>query len=195
MTKINYALENVSSDMVKAYGRDLGISTKAAINICNTLRGMDAQKALRLLDNVIAKRQAIAYTRFTDGVGHRKGPMAAGRFPVKAAQAIKATIKSAIANAANQGLAEDLKIVHICAHKAATPFHQGRQRRRAMKRSHVEVALKEVAEVKVVKKAAPKKAAPKKTEAKAPVKEAPVKEAEPATQSMDKQEAVTGEAK
>ena len=180
MAKLNYAFQNSSSDTVKAYGRDLSISMKASVNICNTIRGMDAQKAIAHLDQVIVKKQAIAFTRFTDGVGHRKGPMAAGRFPVKAAQAIKGVIASAVANAANQGMADDLKIVHICAHKAATPFHQGRQRRRAMKRSHIEVVLKEVAE----KKKAPAKKAPKaapnpaEKKAEAPKKEAP-KVAEP----------------
>lgn len=150
MAKANYST-TIQQDMARAYGRDLSISTKASINICTTLRGMVAQKAIDHLDAVVAKKQAIAFTRFTDGVGHRKGAMASGRFPVKAAKDIQAVIKSAVANAANKGLSEELKIDHICAHKAATPFHQGRQRRRAMKRTHIEVAVKEIAAKKPAK--------------------------------------------
>ncbi len=143
MTKTNYAFQKFGSDCAKAYGRDLGISTKASINVCKALRGLSVEKAVAYLDNVIALKVPIAYTRFTDGVGHRKGNFAAGRFPVKAAKAIKEIILSASANAAHQGLGDDLKIVHLCAHKASTPFHQGRQRRRAMKRTHIEVVVQE----------------------------------------------------
>ncbi|MBT3463440.1 hypothetical protein HN451_00510, partial [archaeon] len=53
-------------------------------------------------------------------------------------------IKSAESNALNKGLnTNDLVITHICAHKASTPYHSGRQRRRKMKRSHIEVVVKE----------------------------------------------------
>jgi hypothetical protein len=66
-------------------------------------------------------------------------------------------------------------IVHICAHRAATPLHQGRQRRRAMKRTHIELVLKEME----VKSAPVKKAAAKKAEAKPEVKTpAPAKKPE-----------------
>jgi len=138
-----YAFQNFSEDMARAYGRDLDISTKAAINICAALRGKDAQTAIAYLGRVMIEKQAVPFKRFTDGVGHRKGKMASGRYPFKASKAIKKVIESAVLNAANKGLAEELKIVHICAHKAATPFHQGRQRRRAMKRTHIEVVLQE----------------------------------------------------
>ena len=143
MVATAYAFQNFSEDMARAYGRNLDISTKAAINVCTALRGKDAQTAIAYLGRVMAEKQAVPFKRFTDGVGHRKGKMASGRYPFKASKAIKELIESAVANAANKGLAEDLKIVHLCAHKAATPFHQGRQRRRAMKRTHIEVVLQE----------------------------------------------------
>ncbi len=144
MTKATYAFENFGHDTTSAYGRSLSISTKTSINICTHIRGWRASKAIAFLDDVALGKQAVPFRRFTDGVGHRKGKMAAGRYPNKASKAIAAIIRSAISNAANKGLDEDLKIVHICAHKAATPFHQGRQRRRAMKRTHIEVVLKEI---------------------------------------------------
>lgn len=138
-----YAFEKFSQDMARAYGRSLDISLKASINICSALRGKDAAAALVYLDEVIAKQRAVPFRRFTDGVGHRRGKLAAGRYPFKAAKSIRSIVAAAVANAANKGLAEELSIVHICAHKASTPFHQGRQRRQAMKRTHIEVVLQE----------------------------------------------------
>lgn len=171
MTKATYAFKDFGHDTTSAYGRSLSISTKSSVNICSHIRGWRASRAVAFLDDVALGKQAVPFRRFTDGVGHRKGKMAAGRYPNKASKAIAAVIRSAISNAANKGLDEDLKIIHICAHKAATPFHQGRQRRRAMKRTHIEVVLKEI-----VHKEKPKKL-PKKPEAK-PVEEKsePVKE-------------------
>ncbi|MCF7798726.1 50S ribosomal protein L22 [Candidatus Woesearchaeota archaeon] len=148
----NYTFKNVGSDTAKAYGSNLDISVKTAINICNKVRGMNADKAIAFLARVERKEEAVPFTRFTDGVGHRPG-MASGRYPLKAARAIGDVIKSALSNAANKGLAEELKLIHICAHKAATPMHQGRQRRRVMKRTHIEVVLQEVE----VKEKSPKK--------------------------------------
>jgi ribosomal protein L22 len=106
---------------------------------------MTAQKAIAFLERVQTKQEPVPFTRFTDGVGHKPG-MAAGRYPINAAKEISGLIKSAVANAANQGFGEELKIVHICAHKAGTPMHQGRQRRRVMKRTHIEIVLKEMEE-------------------------------------------------
>ncbi len=157
-----YAFKNDGNDTAKAYGSNLDISVKTSINICNKIRGLDAQKAIVLLARVQNKEEAIPFTRFTDGVGHRRG-MASGRYPLKASAAISDIIKSAVANAANKGLAEELEIVHICAHKAGSPMHQGRQQRRAMKRTHIEVVLKE-SEVKA-------KPAKKKAEAKSKSKQ------------------------
>jgi large subunit ribosomal protein L22 len=175
MAKANYAFNNFGSDTAKAYGSNLDISTKTSVNVCTMLRGMTVSKAITKLQNVIDFKEAVPFTKFDGGVGHRKGNMAAGRYPQKASKAILSLINSAVANAANKGLADELMIVHICAHRAATPLHQGRQRRRAMKRTHIELVLKEME----VKSAPVKKAAAKKAEAKPEVKTpAPAKKPE-----------------
>lgn len=161
MTKTNYAYKNLDNHTAKAFGKDLGISTKVSVNIAKKLRGMKTNKAVAYLERVAKLTQAVPFTRFTDGVGHRKGKMASGRFPVKAATEIKAVLKSAISNAANLNMSEDLVIESIIANKAANRFHFGRQRRRAMKSTHIEIVLREVEET-----AKPKsKATEKKVEA------------------------------
>ncbi|MCA9477520.1 MAG: 50S ribosomal protein L22 [Nanoarchaeota archaeon] len=155
MTKANYAYNDLNEHTASAYGRSLHISTKVSINICNALRYKSVDKAIAYLDDVIAMKRAVPFTRFTDGVGHRRGPMAAGRYPIKAAEIIRDLIKSAASNAENKGFSEELKIVHLCAHKASTPMRQGRQRRRSAKRTHVEVVVKEQANAKAKTKAKP----------------------------------------
>lgn len=144
MSKPNYSTKNFDESCARAYGRNLPISTKTSVEICNFLRGKSYSEAVKLLEEVLVYKRAIPFTRFMNGVGHRKGDMAAGRYPQKASLLIKELFESAKANANNKGLSDELKIVHLCAHKASCPFHQGRQRRRMMKRTHVEVVLKEI---------------------------------------------------
>lgn len=144
MSKPNYAYKNMTEQSAKAYGRNLPISTKTSIEICSHLRGMTFDRAVTVLTNVLQLKQAIPFTRFMDGVGHRKGNMAAGRYPQKGSQLIKDLLMSAKSNAENKGLSDSLVVAHICAHKAATPFHNGRQKRRVMKRTHIEIVLEEV---------------------------------------------------
>lgn len=167
MTKTNYSYKNLDNHTAKAFGKDLGISTKSSINIAKKLRGMKTKKAVAYLERVTELTQAVPFTRFTDGVGHRKGKMASGRFPVKAAEAINGVLKSAIANAANLNMSENLVIESIIANKAGNRFHFGRQRRRAMKQTHIEIVLREVEEKAApVKAEKPKVTSPKKEESK-----------------------------
>ncbi|MFP4523033.1 MAG: 50S ribosomal protein L22 [Candidatus Nanoarchaeia archaeon] len=174
-TKYSFQKENAST--AKAYGRDLPISTKAAINICKAIRGKSLEKAENILADVLSFKRPIAFTRFTDGVGHRRGAFASGRYPKKAVREILSVLMGAKTNAANIGLSEDLVLVHVCAHKASSPLHQGRQRRREMKRTHVEVILEEASN------SQSKKSSTKKTSKKAAKK----KSSEPAKKEDSKQ--------
>ena len=170
---VKYAFQKFDNHCAKASGQALPISVKSAINICNKIKGMDAQKAVAYLHEVAQLNAAVPFTRFTDGVGHRRGNMASGRYPVKAAQAIANVLKGAIANAEAKNFDEKLTIIHINANKAARPMHQGRQRRREMKRTHVEIVLKETTSLAEMKKVVPKKAAVKKEKEEQKAKPAP----------------------
>ncbi len=129
--------------MARAAGRDLSISTKQSIEICNNIRKKPLKQAKRILEDAITQRRAIRYTRFNKNIGHKPG-MAAGRYPVKAATNILAILKSAEANAQVKGLnTGNLALIHASAHKAARPMHYGRQRGTLMKRTHVEIVLQE----------------------------------------------------
>ncbi|HII72272.1 TPA: 50S ribosomal protein L22 [Candidatus Woesearchaeota archaeon] len=147
MTDIKYAFKDFEKDlMARASGRDLDISTKQAIEICSFLRNKKLQRAKQILKNVMEKKEAIPFKRFTDGLGHKRGNIAAGRFPFKASSRMLKLLESVEANAQSKGLnTSDLEIIHICANIAHRPMHHGRQSRRLFKRTHVEVVVKETA--------------------------------------------------
>ncbi len=179
MTDHKYAFQGFNKElMARALGRDLGISAKQSIEICNYLRKRKLTQAKLLLAEVIVKKRAIPFKRFTNGLGHRSGKLASGRYPIKACTAILKLLELIEANAQTKGLnTNELEIIHICAHKAHSPVHYGRNQGREFKRTHVEVVVQEtVAKTKKTtekKKTEPKPA--KTTEKENSVKEESVK--------------------
>lgn len=167
MADYRYSYNGTQEGIAKGVLKDGAVSTKVSIEMCNFLRGRDTKAAKAILERTLKMEQAIPFKRFTDGVGHRKGKhMASGRYPQKASQAFLDLIKLVENNAQQKGLSEELIIVHLAAHQASTPYHFGRQSRRKMKRTHVELVLKEdTRKPKVAKKVAEKKVEVK-TEAK-----------------------------
>lgn len=129
----------------KVTGRNLAISPKTAMMVCAFLRGRKLSAAKRILEDVIHQRQAVPYTRFTDGVGHRRSIAAAGRYPLKASKEILMLLKSCEANAVDQGMTGDLRIAEIRANRASSPMRYGRHSRREAKRAHVYLTLEEIA--------------------------------------------------
>ncbi|MBI4738231.1 50S ribosomal protein L22 [Candidatus Woesearchaeota archaeon] len=147
MAQAKYAFQGYNQGMMaRAIGRDLDVSPKQAIEICNRLRRKSLTRAKQILQDAITMRKPIEFTRFTNGLGHKPGHMAAGRYPIKASQTILALLESAEVNAQSKGLnTSNLAIIHLCAHRANEPFHPGRQRRSQMKRAHIEVVMQEAA--------------------------------------------------
>lgn len=145
MSDQRYAFKDYSKEtMARVLGKSLPISTKESVMICNALRHKRVKRCLTLLQNVIEQKEAIPYTRFNRDTAHRPGKMAAGRYPEKACGEILALMKSAVANAQFKGFnTENLEVIHVCAHRASRPFRFGRQRRRQMKRTHIEIVLQE----------------------------------------------------
>ena len=135
-----------------ASGRDLRISPKAAREICNYIRGMNLQKAKEVLREVIELRRAIPYRRHKKKIPHRRGLQGfyAGRYPVKAAEAILKVLEAVEANAEFKGLYTDrLKIIHIAAQKGPVikkyiPRAFGRSTPYFERLTHIEVAVEEV---------------------------------------------------
>lgn len=134
----------------KAFGRDLPISTKKSIEVCNFIRNRTLERAKEILNQTISMEKAIPFRRFKRDLGHKRkiGP---GRYPVKTCIEILKIVNAAEANAVHKGLSGDLKIVHISAQKGSGAWHFGRKRRRRMKKTHIEIVVEEI-EVKERKK-------------------------------------------
>ena len=139
---MNKKQEN-NDNIAKAIGKDVGISTKMSVEVCSFIRKKNLGKAKVMLNDVINKKQAVPIKRYNKHLAHKKkiGP---GRYPEKVCEEILRLLNQVEANAQFKGLStDDLIISHIKADKASTPWHYGRQRRRKMKRTHVEVVVTE----------------------------------------------------
>ena len=148
----------------KASGNDLPLSWKGVVMIGNFIRGKTVEKSKRLLREVMEEKTAVPFTRFNKDRGHKKGEIAAGRYPVRAAGEILNLLESAESNAVNMGMnANNLVISRFIGNKGSTSWRSGRKRRRQAKRAHVEIYLSEVKqEKKKEKKGVEKKGVVKK---------------------------------
>ena len=154
--------ENIAT----VHGTELSISKKHAIEICNAIRGKNLLKSKEFLKDVIAKKKAVPFRRYNMDVGHRKGKIGSGRYPVKASQVILNLLESLEVNAQNKGLDTGaLYLKELVPNKASNVWRYGRQRRRKRKLTHLFMLAEEA-----VKK---EKKAEKKEEKKAEKKEAP----------------------
>ncbi len=136
----------------RASGRELRISHKSAREICRTIKGMKLGQAKRFLRNVIEKKQAVPFRRFTKKQAHRHGIQKAfaGKYPVKAAKEILKVLQNAEANAEFKGLdIENMRIIHASAYpgmkiKRYMPRAFGRTSPKFETMTHVEIALQEI---------------------------------------------------
>jgi large subunit ribosomal protein L22 len=136
----------VKEKMARAQALSLPISTKQSVEICSFIRGRKLSVAKRMLEDVGAMKRAVPFKRFNHNIGHRKGDMGPGRYPLKASAEILKVVKACEANAQTKGLdVSSLVIRHASADFAARPWHYGRQSRTKMKRTHVEIVAAEVA--------------------------------------------------
>jgi large subunit ribosomal protein L22 len=137
----------INENQAKISGKDLSISTKQSIEIANFIRGKNIQKAKNELQKVIEKKLAIPFKRFNRDMGHKKGNIAAGRYPQNAAKEFLNLLNGLEANAQNKGLStNNLIIKTIIPNKASRPWHYGRRRRIKMKRTHIEIIAEEFKE-------------------------------------------------
>jgi large subunit ribosomal protein L22 len=139
-----YSFENLKENMAKASFRNVNISPKQGIEICNYVRGRQLGQAKMLLQQSIDMIRPVPLKRFTNGPGHKSG-MASGRYYPKACSEILKALESAEANAKNKGLnVSELMVAHIATQRAAKQSHYGRKKRSIFKTSHIEVVLAEV---------------------------------------------------
>ncbi len=125
MAVFKYAFQNVKENMAIASGRNLNISPKQCIEICNYIRGRKTNQAKMILEDAMALKRAIPFKRFTNGLGHKPG-IASGRYAVNACTEILKIIKAAEANAKNKGLSgTNLTLIHAAAQRGPKQFDSG----------------------------------------------------------------------
>lgn len=103
---------------VRASGRELDISPKAAREICKTLKGMTLTQAIELAETVEEMKTPIAFRRFKKKVGHRSELVGfpSGSYPVKAAGQILTVLQNLRGNCEFKGLDPDrVHLIHASA--------------------------------------------------------------------------------
>jgi large subunit ribosomal protein L22 len=140
---VKYSLQKLDTNMARAMVVDAEISLKKSREICDFFRYKTTSFTKKYLEAVLEKKLAIPFKKHNAGAGHKPG-MGPGKYPTNAAKKILSLIKAVEANAKQKGLGDELKIIHISAKSAARPLHYGRFRGMNMKRSHVEVVVKEI---------------------------------------------------
>jgi len=164
--------EAIKENSATVNGKDMPISTKHAIEICNFIRGKNLLKCKEYLERVLEKKKAIPFKRYNRDMGHRPGSVGPGRYPNKASRLILDLLESLEVNAQNKGLdTATLYLKTVVPNKGSNVWHYGRQRRRRMKLTHIFM----LAEEKVEKKEE-KKEKPEAKKAQKPAENKPVKE-------------------
>lgn len=151
-----YSVEpEVPEKTSKTRGSHLRVHYKHCHEIAHYTKGMSVNKALKILDDVLAFKAVIPFVKYTGGVGRKamakqcKAPGSKGRFPVKATAVYKDLLKNAVANAETKGLdADNLYIDHAQVNQAPpgrrrTYRAHGRMGKYASQPAHIEIILKE----------------------------------------------------
>ncbi|MEM1951109.1 MAG: 50S ribosomal protein L22 [Candidatus Nitrosocaldus sp.] len=142
------------SKHVRASIREVDISHKHAIEICNAIKGMRLEKAKEYLEKVVAKEIPVPFRHYHTKVGHRselkgKNAFPAGRYPVKAAREILRLLENLEANSEYKGMDLDrVTIIHACAYPGVKirkfiPRAFGRSSARFNTLTHVELVAAE----------------------------------------------------
>jgi large subunit ribosomal protein L22 len=116
--ELDYALKpKDESRVAKAIGKDLDISFKKTVVVCDALRGMDLDEAITLLEGVVALEKPIHFRKYLKGVSQVSGEGIA-KYPKKVANEALKVLKNAQSNADYKGLdTEKLEIICIQANK------------------------------------------------------------------------------
>ncbi len=126
-----------------ANGLNLPISIKHAVHISKMIRGKNVATAKIILQEVIDEKKPVPFRTNANGMGHKKGPLGAGRYPQKACKNILSLLESAEKNASFKGMnTSTLHITSLVPSKGPTVMRSGRGAGQA-KNTHVYIVLGE----------------------------------------------------
>lgn len=129
--------------------KDLPLSTKYSVAICNMIRKKKPQEAIDMLEKVLRKKLAVPCKGEIPHrkKGHRTCKILSGKYPVKASNIFIKLLKNLIANANVNDLdTENIIITKAVANIAARPVKPTRLAfgRKKFKRTHVVLVAKEI---------------------------------------------------
>ncbi|MBD3398517.1 50S ribosomal protein L22 [Candidatus Micrarchaeota archaeon] len=181
------------ADFAKARVEDINASYKDLTEVCHNIRMRPADAAVEILEEAKAKKRPIKYRSHNTRMAHRKELQGQkGRWPVKSVGIVLKCLQSAIANAREKGLSEELVVVHASANKKRSYMRyasKGRRNISKLETARVEIVLKEKVEGKKKRLEQEKKAAEEKKKADA------AKKAEEAKKAAEAKAAPKAEAK
>lgn len=127
-----YTADSNPENSAKALGKEIPISPKLSREVCGMIRGMKVDRAVAILEGIIAIETPVPLKRYNKRVSHKPG-VGPGRYPKKVAQATLGVLNSAIANAEYKGLSKDNMVIStITASRGrVTPGHMPRAHGRA----------------------------------------------------------------
>ncbi len=141
-----------------ARGYNMPISRKFSVEVANFIRYKNLERAKNMLEGVLVKKVPVPIRIYNRDQAHKKGKIAAGRYPIKVVEHVLMLLNSAEMNAVNKGLDTDaLFIKNIIVNKGSSSAKAGRWRGRENKRTHIEVILEEREKKKETKKKEVKK--------------------------------------
>jgi len=154
MTRYSYEPDNATKSS-KSRGSHLRIHYKHCREITSHIKGMPVAKATKFLDDVLAFKAIVPFTKYTGGIGRKamskqnKTPGSQGRWPVKATAVLRDLLSNAVSNAETKGLDTDLLYVQHAQANRAPPGRRrtyrahGRIGKYASQPAHVEIILGE----------------------------------------------------
>ncbi|MBU1197348.1 50S ribosomal protein L22 [Candidatus Micrarchaeota archaeon] len=107
-----YSFKADDRETARAQAFDLDASYKDMSQVLRAMKGLSIKEARKVLDDIVSKKQPIAYKKFNKHMSHRSqlgGKK--GRFPRKEAIIVLRLLKNAEANANYRGLNVDEMIV------------------------------------------------------------------------------------
>jgi len=149
MTNRGYTYQTETGvSVARARGQELAMSPKKTYEVLNAIRGLDLERARKVLEDAIALKRAIPFRRYNQETAHKRG-VGPGRYPKKVCEALIGILANAEANAEFQGLDTDRLFIKVAAssrgriQKANMPRAQGRATAWNEQTTHVEIVLGE----------------------------------------------------
>ena len=149
MTNRGYTYQaETGVSVARARGQELAMSPKKTYEVLNAIRGLDLERARKVLEDAIALKRAIPFRRYNQETAHKRG-VGPGRYPKKVCEALIGILANAEANAEFQGLDTDRLFIKVAAssrgriQKANMPRAQGRATAWNEQTPHVEIVLGE----------------------------------------------------